>query len=311
MKLLLPLLFIAFSTTVYSQKFSTDDPARYNNYMVNEQIKVGNKMVELSHLFQSTNDVNLLKNKNQEVVNQVIESIKLIENMEPFKGDAYFRDEVLLCFKQYKVVHESKYVRLAILHNQRQASYDIMEEYFNLQINAEKMVQQQSERAIYLQDQLCKKYNIEKAKNPLQETMDMIRALNKHYREVYIEVIPFLRIDDAFLETINGEDFAQMKRLNSELLNTSVKAISNIEKVEQVNNYSRYQDAAIAQATQYKNWAQQEYQEMIKILENKPFTQETADRYNAIIQEINDKNVQMMNEFNAASVDLINKNMPR
>lgn len=302
------LLWMGVATAHAQVEFKTDDPVEYSNYIVTEQEKIGEQLIEFSNLLLSTSDYKANEAKRQEVVRHVELALRRLRNMAPFKGGAQLRDEAVAVFEAYRDLHVNDYAKIAILVSNKESSLAALEEYFQMQVKAEKRMKELATRLRGAQGKFAETYRLTLLHNPMQDQFDRILECNIYSREVFLEYIAVAKVNELWWDAMEKNDFAGMKQ-QREALVTAVQA-SKLKAMEGFHGDVSFRDAARNRVDYYARLAGNEYQEFATILENSKRTKEDVEYINETIDAYNARNMELNDKFNAAHRELKLKSLP-
>ena len=115
-------------------EFTTDDPAEYNNYIVDLQEMIGKEFIDFSMVLVNSSDFKTNDQKRQDVLRNIELSLRKLRNMAPFKGTTDLRDESIAIFEFYRKLHAEEYARLAVLVTNKESTHAELEKYFSTNI---------------------------------------------------------------------------------------------------------------------------------------------------------------------------------
>jgi hypothetical protein len=289
-------------------EFKTENPVEYSNYIVTEQEKIGEQFIAFSNLLLSNNDYKANEEKRQEVVRQIELSLRRLRNMAPFKDGAKLRDESVAVFEAYRDLHVNDYAKIAILVSNKESSLAALEEYFQMQVKAEKKMMDYAVRLRNAQTKFAEAYKLTLLHNPMQDQFDRILECNIYSREVFLEYIAVAKVNEAWWDAMEKNDFADMEKQRAALL--AAGQTSKLKTMEGFHGDTGFRDAAMARVTYFGRMGENEYKELAEILANTKRTKEDVDYVNEAIDAYNAKNLELNDKFNMAHRDLKLKSLP-
>ena len=304
------LLIFALGTAKTSAQvaFTTTNPAEYSNYIVAEQEKIGEQFIEFSNLLLSSNDLKVNEDKRMEVVRQIELSLRRLRNMAPFKNGAKLRDESVAVFEAYRDLHINDYAKIAILVSNKESSLAALEDYFEMQVKAEKKMLDFAVRLRTAQNEFAKLNSLTLLHNGMQDQFDRILECNIYSREVFLQYIAIAKVNEMWWDAMEKNDFEGMKKQRTALL--AAAQTSQLAGMKDFHGDTGFRDAAKGRVDFFVNMANKEYLEITRILESTQRTQEDVDYVNNTIDAYNSKNLALNDSFNAAHRDLKLKSLP-
>ena len=115
MKLILFLCcMLAITTQLQAQKtFST--AAQYNDYIVDEQVKIGESLKEFISVFTNSTDSVQIHKARMRIVARADSSVNNVKIMTPFKGDTALKANAIRLFSFYSRIAANEYRQLVSL----------------------------------------------------------------------------------------------------------------------------------------------------------------------------------------------------
>jgi hypothetical protein len=302
-------ILLAFSQTIFAQtEFKTDDPVEYSNYIVTEQERIGKQFIEFSMTLVNSGDYKTNDEKRHEVLKEIELSLRRLRNMAAFKGGTHLRDESISVFEFYKKLHAEEYAKLAVLVTNKESSLAQLEEYFQLQVKVEKQMRKYATRLKAAQEKFAKAHRLTLVHNNMQDQFDKILEANIYSREVFLAFIPVSRINEAWWEAMQVDDFEEMEQ-QRQALKSAVDA-DPFGAMEGLNGYTGFRDAASERVQWFGSLAEKEYQEVHDILKNPRRTGEDIDYVNSFIESYNTRNSELNQNFNQKARELKTKALP-
>ena len=115
MKLILSLCcMLALTTQLHAQKtFST--AVQYNDYIVEEQLKIGESLKEFISVFTNSNDSAEVHKSRMRIIARADSSVNNVKLMTPFKGDTALKANAIRLFSFYSGIAANEYRQLVSL----------------------------------------------------------------------------------------------------------------------------------------------------------------------------------------------------
>lgn len=169
MKKFLPLLFVAIVALVGCGK--KVDPTEYNNTIVGEQSKIVNHMLEMTDQINKSQFKEALVGIDGSIA-QCDSSIKKVSELEPYEGDAKFRDAAVDLFKFYKKILDNEYRKMLVVLNKPEITMEDVDQIDKLTGGIEAEETKYDNAMKVAQEEFAKKYDVKIVDNTLQEKID-------------------------------------------------------------------------------------------------------------------------------------------
>jgi hypothetical protein len=308
---LLPALVFFFSLQSFAQKDNFESASEYNNFIVGEQSRLIKKIVEYNIQTVHSDDYNQNNIKRLEIINQIDVSIEKLKALSSWNGDSKMKDEALGVFRLYKEAYDIEFNEVNLLRKDRESSYEAMEKYFKAQDKAEEKLKYAGEKFMKAQQDFAKKNKMTLKAGDSDNHMNNIAQVNQYSRNIFIEFFRISKIDGAFLDALNNQKTSLMEEKRKLLLEATNTALANIKKIIPYNSDNEYKEKAIELAHYHKSIAEKEYLDLVRIIGKKSgMTQEDVNRYNEIVNYLNEKTQKLIEEFNKANRDMMKRNIP-
>jgi hypothetical protein len=289
-------------------EFKTDSPVEYSNYIVTEQEKIGQEFLDFSNVLLNGTDVKANEAKRLEVVKQIELALRRLRNMAPFKDGVQLRNEAVAVFEAYRDLHVNDYARIAVLVSNKESSLEALEEYFQMQVKAEKKMMDYAVRLRNAQAKFAETYKLTLLHNDMQDQFDRILEANVYTREVFLDYIAVAKVNEKWWDAMSAQNLEDMKKQRIALLD-AVK-LSKIGSRDGFHGDNSFRDAAKARIDYFSSLASNEYKEVNEILENPKRTKEDIDFINGLVDTYNTQNQKLNDTFNNTHRDLKLKSLP-
>lgn len=289
-------------------EFTTNDPVEYSNYIVTEQEKIGGEFIDFSNLLLSSNDYKTNEAKRLEVVKMVELGLRRLRNMAPFKDGGQLRNECIAVFEAYRDLHLNEYAKITLLVSNKESSLSALEDYFQMQVKAEKKMMEYAVRLKNAQKKFAEAYRLTLLHNAMQDQFDRILECNVYSREVFLAYIAVAKLNEAWWEAMDKNDFAEMEKQRLAILDAASK--SSLAGMQGFHGDASFRDVAQERVDYFVRLAGNQYVEFAKILQNNARTKEDVDYINAEIDSYNDKNMKLNDKFNSVHRELKLRALP-
>ena len=293
-----------------AQRFSTDSPADYNNYIVAEQSKLMEKVVEYIVQTVHNNNFREVESKRLEVIGQIETSLYKLKQMSDFKGDNSMKEEALGMFKLYREAYVNDYSQINMLKQDRESSFKAMERYFQAQDQAEEKLRNSADQFDQAQKDFAKRHNMTIKEAESDGTMSNIVEVNKYSRKVFLEFFKVSKLNGKALDALNTQEPDKIEAARKVLLEGANEAFQSLSKIKDYEGDDEYRSRTLAYVAYHKLFAQNDLVKLKEILAKEERSDEEVDLYNQIIQTYNIDIQTLIKNFNDANNSLLRKHIP-
>ena len=306
----LPLYFLFFITSAYSQDQLIEKASDYNNFIVDEQNQLILRIIDynISNIYNNNAEEN--NQKRLEIIRQIDASIEKLNSLPPFKGDAKLRDEAFVVFTLYKEACDVEFNEINTLRKERENSFESMRNYLHAQNKAEVKLKEAGEKFIKAQQEFARKHKITIKDGNSQNYFKDVAPVNQYSREVTLEYFRVSKIDAGFLEALNQQQSMVMEEKRKEILSTAEISLKNLSAIFPYRNDTAYKAKAIVLVNYHIELADKEYLELVRILQKKSRTQDDVNRYNQLAIRINDTSQKLVTELNKENKEMLKRHIP-
>lgn len=306
------LLAVLILTSVKSvaQKYSFDNPADYNNHVVEEQNIVMRKSIDYTMQTVHSDDENANNSMRLEVLKQIDQSIGELKNTAAYKNDAKLRDESIDVLTLYKEAFTTEFQEVNSLKKKSQDSYEAMEKYFKAQDRAENKLSNASKKFAKAQLDFASKYKLTMEKSSMQDELDNITKVNQYSRALFLAQFKVSKVNAGFLDALNAQKAGVMEDKRKELQTVSTVSLSDIKALSPYNGEKNYKAATVRLVEYYKSHSEKEYLEMESILKKAKPENKDIERFNLLVTKMNEETTKMVQDFNKANKEFMRDNIP-
>ena len=322
-------ILLAFTFFLCSTTFITAQNAalKFNNLLVNEQNLVSAKNLEYVSYSVHSEDFTTIEQKRLDVVKQIDKSFKTISEKEAVEEVVKMKEEVLEVLKMYRTVFSLDFVTVNELKQNKQSSYQSMENYFKAQDAAEKKLSKASDRFSKAHERFAKKMGLElQAQEEDLKQAKKFAVINEVYgytREVFLIQFKVSKADAEFMDALatqKSASYLDNKRVKLEQV--SAEAVKTLKEKKGFKGDSKYKDSALDLVKFYEEMASKNYSDMVELARvqvKKPDNlsrdevdryNELADNYNQTIAIYNQKMQELTLKFNEENNKLLQKYVP-
>ena len=153
-----------------AQQFKT--PVEYHNYILNEQQKVVNAIINLSNQFNSKDSVLIAIYNNTKAT--LKKSLENIRNLPPYDSDNEFKDAAIPLFEMYYNTMDVEYKEIVDLFIKKDFGKKTQDRVNFLLNSINEKEQKLDDRLIEAQANFAKKYHLEIENNQLQQKVNSL-----------------------------------------------------------------------------------------------------------------------------------------
>ncbi len=301
-------LLLAFFSS-FAQKI--ESPAEYNNYIVEQQGKLMQKVVD--YIVQTVHNDNFeeVENRRLQVLGQIEVAINKLESLEKFSENDNMKEEALAVFKLYKKSYSEDFSEINLLKKEREGSFEDMERYFQAQDKAEKAIYEASDRLHEAQRAFAETHKMIIEEAEKDETMTIIANVNKYGRDVFLEYFKVSKLNGACLDALNEQDATILEESRLALLKGTEEAYSNLKNIVAYKGDEDYKNKAMAYVAYNKLFATKDLATLVNILGNNERTDADVDNFNKIIAQYNQDATDLLEQFNNANIRLMRTHIPK
>ncbi len=342
MKKILPLLLIISLTSLNlkAQKFET--AGEYMDYIGKAHKEVSEQM--LSYISASAHKRQKKSDKERkELIQTIKDARKKVANMPAFDGDKTYRDAVSDYLKLNLIVLNEDYEKIMDMEAIAEQSYDLMEAYLTAQQEANKKVNSAMDDLRKKQKEFASKYNIEivSNKNDVSKKLDIANEVIAYYNKIYLIFFKSYKQELYVLEAVNANDVSSIEQNKNALEEYAEEGLAELNKIPSFKGDGKLKYACKSALNFYKQEAEKDFATTVDFylkkkhledtktaldaLKKSERTQENIDQYNdavnaynkaakahnAVINAGGAKRTAIINGWNKASNDFLDKHIPK
>jgi hypothetical protein len=330
------------ATIVLSGSVCAQTAVQYMDKMGKEFNKIQEETWDYTRAVAHSKKAKQIENRRRDMINANRGAMTRIKNMQPFNGDAAYRDSTVRYLEMSYLVLNNDYAKIVDMEEIAEQSYDAMEAYMLAQEKANEKLQAAFEVASSAQKAFAKTNNITLVDNETatESKLDKASEVFKFYNKVYLAFFkPFKQelylVDAQSKGDINAmkqnqEALARLSKEAKEKLkgiepykgNTTLKAsagdlfdfyISEAEtKVPKLVDFylkkEKFEKLKTAMDKKGKNSSQQEVEEYNNAV--KDYNGAIND-YNSVNDELNKKRASLMESWNNSVSKFLDRNVSK
>ncbi len=312
---LLLFVILGFKMASYAQNF--DSPVEYNDYIIGECNKIYDKNSNYISYAVHSDNVNKVATQLRIAIKQIERSINKIEKMPAFKGDVKFRNDASTLLKLELQIFSIDHSAAVKLKETSQDSYIAMEKYFKAEELANKKLHDAYKRLDKAQEDFAKKNNVKispeisEANQQRLEMSIITGKVFKYSRTVYLSSFRVSKAKAAFLEALAQKNAVLVEKKRQELVNAAKLEVAKLDSLQRAFDDDTYKEATMAFVNYNLTKGETDYKELANLMKNSnKLSQEEADKYNAIIQEMNEFGNLLSDKMNETKAELLKNHVP-
>jgi len=208
----------------------------YMDKMNKEFVKVSEETWDYTRAVAHNKKAKQIENRRKDMINANRNALNRIKNMQPFKGDASFRDSTARYLELSYIVLNNDYSKIVDMEEIAEQSYDAMEAYMMAQQLANEKLELAGEVMQAAQKKFAAENNITlvDSDSKTEEKLEKASAVFKFYNELYLIFFKPYKQEVYFMNALNKGDVNAMKQ-NQESLSKLAKEAK--EKLKLVKPY--------------------------------------------------------------------------
>ncbi|HEX8330475.1 MAG TPA: hypothetical protein VF629_23285 [Hymenobacter sp.] len=293
-----------------------EDPASYNNAIVNEQTELLKKNLRyISKAAHSEND-RKIESRRLEVVEQNKVAVAKIQRMPAYKGNADLRSSALTAFKTMLEVYSADYKQVNALAATRTQSFEAMERYFAAQEVAEQKLAVVNDSMNASQRRFARQFGMSIEPNrettKLDEYTRQVTVVNKYQHQVFL---PYFRVQKAsakLTDALNAQDAAAFDAARVTLAAEAEKSATELSAVPAFRGKDvAYRNAARDLANLYVVMCANQFVQVAELMKQKDrLTKVDAQTINGHIGTYNTQNQKFNEAYNRTSAAFMDTYVP-
>lgn len=322
-------LLLIFAFLVCSSSFGQAQNAalEFNNLLVNEQNLVSAKNLEYVSYSVHSEDFATIEAKRLDVVKQIDASYKTIFEKNAPEEAVKMKEEVLEVLKMYKNVFTLDFVEVNELKQNKQSSYQAMENYFKAQDAAEKKLSKASERFSKAQERFANKMGVQlQAQEEDIKQAENFAVINEVYgytRKIFLIQFKVSKADAEFMDGLTENKSASyLDNKRAKLEDIANEAVKALKSEKGFKGDANYKNSALDLVKFYEEMAKKNYDDMVQLVKMQAKNpdklsrdevaqyNELVNNYNETIAIYNKKMQELTMNFNEENNKLLQKYVP-
>lgn len=253
-----------------------------------------------------------VEKRRTELINSIKAAETRIRRMKPFAGDASLRDSVVAYLVIDRIVMTEDYGKILNMEEIAEQSYDAMEAYLLAKEKAEEKLEAAYDRVGEQQKLFANRNNIKivEGTSKLGKKLEKSGRVISYHNKVYLLFFKSYKNEAYLMDALNKKDISAMEQTKNTLLTSAEQDLEKLGPIPAFNGDNTLKTACQQMLAFYKMEASQKVPEMVNFL----LKQENFEKMNKAIQakrpsdrsqtDIDNYN-NAVKEFNAA-VDKVN-----
>ncbi len=311
---------------------------------------IGNEFYEISHSSMSYTSAashgksaRKVDKRRTELINTIKTAETKIRRMKPFAGDASLRDSVVAYLVLDRIVMTEDYGKILNMEEIAEQSYDDMEAYLLAKERAGEKLEAAYDRVSEQQKLFAAKNNIKivEGTSKLSRKLEKSGKVLSYYNKIYLLFFKSFKNEAYLMEAIERKDISAMEQSKNSLLASAEQDLEKIGPIPAFNGDNTIKTACQQLLGFYKMEASQKVAEMINFqLKQENFekmnaafgakrpadrTKQDVDNFNKAVKEYNDavgkinalnnelnkKRDALLNQWNNAKENFLDKHIPK
>lgn len=291
---------------------SMTNAVAYNDFLVNEQMNIQNRQLEYIQYAVHSDDYNQVEGKRQAVKAQMEASLSRVKALPPFNEDAKLSDEMVQLIEISLSVVNTEFNEANTLKRNSRESYEAMEKYLAALQEGEQKLAEANARFGEAQKAFAERHGLELVESEgSNNVVETINKLNRYHRSIYLKEFQVARLNADFVDALNNKDIEAMDQARKGIQQACEENLKYLRSLPDFNGNTSYRDAAIAEMSYFQQLAGDKYTQLIAISKKEQPTQEDVNDFNSIIMSLNEELPELSRQFQEASAELMQENVPR
>jgi len=250
------------------------------------------------------------------LIGMIENALKTVNTMPAFEDNSVFRDEAAGVFSIYLDAFNIEFKEANLLKEQRQESYEAMENFYEAQDKAERKLEIASDKLMTAQQQFATDHNMEimmgKGNSSTQNMIKIINKVNGYTRVIFLAYFKVSKDDAAVMNALDEKNPGKMEAFRKKMLISIDEGLIKLNALGAFEDDDEFLQSAIALLEFHKKMGQDAYPELIKFINKKEedLSQEDVNIYNGVIEILNSQPPLLLTKFNQLNMDFYKKHIP-
>lgn len=335
-----PVIFLlSISYSVNSQDIT--DAHAYLSFVGDQFEEISKDMMSYTSAASHGKSARKVEKKRQELILTVKNAETNMRKLKPFNGDHAFRDSVVSYFHINSLVLKEEYAKIVDMEEVAEQSYDMMEAYLLAKEKAGDKLDEAYRRASNQMKIFADSNKITLIENSskLSQKIDVANKVTQYHNQVYLIFFKSYKDEFYLTEAINKKDISAIEQAKNSLDKHASEGMSLLMKTSAFGNDASLKNACMKVLEFYKAEAtkipglvdfflkKENYEKARKAFEEKresERSQSDIDNYNKMVNEynaaigksnalnneLNKGRATSLNNWNKASDEFLDNQMP-
>lgn len=298
--------------TGISSAYAQSEAYQYLETIGNEFQEISQNSMSYTSAASHGKSARKVEKRRTELINSIKAAETRIRRMKPFAGDASLRDSVVAYLVIDRIVMTEDYGKILNMEEIAEQSYDAMEAYLLAKEKAEEKLEAAYDRVGEQQKLFANRNNIKivEGTSKLGKKLEKSGRVISYHNKVYLLFFKSYKNEAYLMDALNKKDISAMEQTKNTLLMSAEQDLEKLGPIPAFNGDNTLKTACQQMLAFYKMEASQKVPEMVNFL----LKQENFEKMNKAIQakrpadrsqtDIDNYN-NAVKEFNAA-VDKVN-----
>lgn len=298
--------------TGISSAYAQSEAYQYLETIGNEFQEISQNSMSYTSAASHGKSARKVEKRRTELINSIKAAETRIRRMKPFAGDASLRDSVVAYLVIDRIVMTEDYGKILNMEEIAEQSYDAMEAYLLAKEKAEEKLEAAYDRVGEQQKLFANRNNIKivEGTSKLGKKLEKSGRVISYHNKVYLLFFKSYKNEAYLMDALNKKDISAMEQTKNTLLTSAEQDLEKLGPIPAFNGDNTLKTACQQMLAFYKMEASQKVPEMVNFL----LKQENFEKMNKAIQakrpadrsqtDIDNYN-NAVKEFNAA-VDKVN-----
>lgn len=340
---LIVFVFSLSFTITYSAISYAQSAAQYMETITNEFQNIAADTWDYTSAVGHGKSARKVENRRKEVLETNMEAQKKIQKMGAFEGDKSFRDSTLAFLKLSYYVINHDYAKIVDMEEIAEESFNAMEAYLSAQEKAGQKLKEAGKMIEAEQKIFAATHNINliESKDKISTKLEEAGKVFSYYNRLYLIFFKPYKEEGYMLDALNKNNINGVKENAENLSKYSDEGLKYLDTVKAYKGDNTLKIACVNLLTFYKSEGTAKAPVIINYLTNKESFfkikatfdsksqssrtkadvdeynkavndfNDAANQYNALNQQLNAKRSELLNKWNEAVSDFMDKQVPK
>ncbi len=212
----------------------SQNPVAYMDKISREFNKISKETWDYVSAVAHNKKARQIESQRRDMLNANRSALSRIKNMQPYNGDASYRDSIVKYLEMSFAVLNNDFSKIVDMEEIAEQSYDAMEAYMMAQEKANEKLDAAGEVASNAERSFAAKNNITLQENSSEtsEKLDKANEVFKYYNKIYLIFFKPYKQEMYLIDAQNKSDVNAMKQNQEALGNLSKEAREKLKVIE-------------------------------------------------------------------------------